>query len=109
MTEKRTQIKLYAGIETAAKWDEICDGYNTNTTAFAVMVDWFYENRGSIPFNRACTLLGIDEQRERFSVWRQANDVPDEATLQEWRNYATQFETDGDDASEKATQRGSMI
>ena len=105
MTQK--QIKVYAGIETAAKWSQICDEYNTNTTAFAVMVDQFYA-RGVISFNRACTLLGINEQREQFSVWRQANEVPDEATLQGWRNYAEQFETAGDATDQRDTQADAL-
>jgi hypothetical protein len=66
------------------------------------------ENEGMIHFNKACTLMGITWQRESFSKWRQANEVPPFATLSEWENYAAEFETDGDTDDLHNTQRDAL-
>jgi hypothetical protein len=69
-----------------------------------ILIDDGLEVHGEYHFNRACTKIGMNDRREEFSKWRQANDVPAYATLAEWRNYATQFETEGDAADHDNTQ-----
>jgi hypothetical protein len=46
------QIKVYAGGDTLKKWQKICQGFSSNTAAFAVVVEnyskEFIENCGDI-------------------------------------------------------------
>lgn len=54
MTDRRTQIKVYAGQHTARQWHAICDQFTGNTAAFAAMVQ-----------NFLTTQIESDEQRLR--------------------------------------------
>jgi hypothetical protein len=36
------QIKVYAGDDTKAKWERICEGYTSNVAAFAALVESYY-------------------------------------------------------------------
>lgn len=36
------QIKIYAGSDTYEKWQQICARFSSNTAAFAVMVENYY-------------------------------------------------------------------
>jgi hypothetical protein len=45
-----SQIKIYAGTNTKRKWDEICDGFTSNTAAFAVLVESYYQQQQGSDF-----------------------------------------------------------
>ncbi len=37
-----SQVKVYTGEETLAKWNQICGGFTSNTAAFAVIVEVYH-------------------------------------------------------------------
>lgn len=54
-----TQIKVYAGADTTAKWERICEGFTSNTAAFAVIVDRYYQREYG----------ETDEMNEKTQIW----------------------------------------
>lgn len=106
---EHTNVRLMPGLMSAVKNEQARDRRSSQTEMIAVLIEDGLALRGIVNFNKGCHVVGLNDHRDEFHAWCKANDVPAYNTEAAWENYALQFETDGDDASEKATQRGSMV
>ena len=100
----RIKDELYAAVERLQKQER---RQYINEMGTLLLVDGLEAN-GVIHFNRACMLLAITGLREEFSQWRQANDMPAYAMLEEWKNYLEAFDTDGDAQDLHNTQNDAL-
>jgi hypothetical protein len=80
------QVKIYVGNDTKTKWDEICEGYTSNTAAFVALVENYYwrhqmsdtEETEEDTMNVKQALLSI-QYSKTWEVWARGLEDKDEA------------------------------
>ena len=63
------QVKIYAGSDTYEKWQQICERFSSNTAAFAVVVENYFNQIQEDTMNTAQQERAMNTERTQVEQW----------------------------------------